>query len=72
MDVSLAALQAGRRHGVLTVLNTAPAPSGPLDPAFYAAADIVCPNETEIEVTSAALPSKKLFCLLLPAWPQLI
>jgi ribokinase len=45
-DAVLAALQAGRAAGALTVLNPAPA-NAPTTPALLAAADILTPNETE-------------------------
>lgn len=35
-----------RRHGVETILDTAPAPSSPVDSGLFAA-DVVTPNETE-------------------------
>src|SRR5262249_44125293 len=39
------AIIAARRHGVLTILNPAPAP-GPLPPALLAV-DVLCPNVSE-------------------------
>jgi len=49
-ETTLAALSEGRRAGVLTVLNPAPAPSKPLDPAYYADADIIAPNQSEAQI----------------------
>ena len=45
-DAVLAALQAGRAAGALTVLNPAPA-NAPTTDALLAAADLLTPNETE-------------------------
>jgi ribokinase len=45
-DAVLAALQAGRAAGALTVLNPAPA-NAPTTAALLAAADVLTPNETE-------------------------
>jgi ribokinase len=43
-----AAINLGRRHGVRTILNPAPA-TGPL-PATLLQVDVLCPNESEAEV----------------------
>lgn len=42
------ALAAARRHGVLSVLDTAPAPQAELPPTLFEA-DIISPNQTEAE-----------------------
>lgn len=48
LDTVEAAVRLARRHGVLTVLDPAPAPSA-LPEALYQA-DVLCPNELEAEV----------------------
>eukprot|EP01122_Echinamoeba_exundans_P017546 TRINITY_DN935_c0_g1_i1.p1 TRINITY_DN935_c0_g1~~TRINITY_DN935_c0_g1_i1.p1 ORF type:complete len:169 (-),score=20.83 TRINITY_DN935_c0_g1_i1:328-834(-) len=50
VDTTLAALKLARQHGVLTILNTAPAQALPDE--IFAYADIVSPNETELETLS--------------------
>lgn len=45
LDVAMAGLRLARRHGVTTVLNTAPAVS--IDDVIYGLCDYVTPNETE-------------------------
>lgn len=45
VETAIAGLTLARRHGVLTVLN--PAPAVPVDPAIYGLCDYVTPNETE-------------------------
>lgn len=45
VETALAGLRLARRHGVVTVLN--PAPAVPVDPAIYGLCDFVTPNETE-------------------------
>ena len=47
VKTAMAGLALARRHGVLTILN--PAPAVPADPAIYALCDYVTPNETEAE-----------------------
>lgn len=47
LDTVEAAVLLARRHGVITVLDPAPAP-GRLPPALYQA-DVLCPNESEAE-----------------------
>jgi ribokinase len=46
-EALIAALRAGRRAGLVTVFNSAPAPSEPLPDELYMLCDIICPNETE-------------------------
>ncbi|KAL5007956.1 hypothetical protein ScPMuIL_013537 [Solemya velum] len=49
VETTIAALELARKHGVLTILNTAPARKD-LDPACYEVCDILCANETEAEI----------------------
>lgn len=44
------AVQLARRHGVLTILN--PAPAAPLEPDFLAEIDYLIPNENELQLLS--------------------
>lgn len=44
-----AGLRAARRHGVITVLNPAPAPAKALDDEVYRLCDFITPNESEAE-----------------------
>ncbi|XP_060552419.1 ribokinase-like isoform X1 [Ruditapes philippinarum] len=46
--ITLEALKMGRKHGVQTILN--PAPAIPLDKEFYSYTDVLCPNESEAEL----------------------
>jgi len=50
-EATLAALQYGRREGLITILNTAPADPD-LPQEFYEATDILCLNEPELETIS--------------------
>ena len=45
VETAIAGLALARQHGVITILN--PAPAVPADPAIYALCDYVTPNETE-------------------------
>lgn len=45
VETAIAGLTLARRHGVITILN--PAPALPVDDAIYALCDYVTPNETE-------------------------
>lgn len=47
LDTTIAALRAGRRAGLMTIFNSAPAPSEPLPDELYTLCDVICPNETE-------------------------
>lgn len=53
MEVSLAALRIAREHGVLTILNPAPARDD-LPGEAYALSDVFCPNEPETELLTGA------------------
>lgn len=48
-NVSLKALKMAKKHGVITIFNTAPAFDN-LDMEFYKYTDILCFNETELEI----------------------
>lgn len=45
VETAIAGLALARQHGVITILN--PAPAVPADPAIWALCDYVTPNETE-------------------------
>jgi ribokinase len=47
VETAMAGLTLARKHGVITILN--PAPAVPADQAIYALCDYVTPNETEAE-----------------------
>jgi len=47
LPTTIAALRAGRKAGLMTVFNSAPAPTEPLPDELYPLCDIICPNETE-------------------------
>jgi ribokinase len=48
------AMRLGRKHGVLTVLN--PAPATPLSDAIIANVDVLTPNETELRILMGLAP----------------
>ncbi|MBP7690637.1 MAG: ribokinase [Anaerolineales bacterium] len=48
------AMELGRRHGVLTLLN--PAPATPLSDAVIRTADFITPNETELRILMGLAP----------------
>lgn len=50
METTIAALQAARSAGVISVFNFAPATSNRLPDLLWANADVVCVNETEAEM----------------------
>lgn len=52
-ETTLAALALARRQGVLTVLNSAPAPAS-LPAALYELSDVFCANETEASTLTGA------------------
>jgi ribokinase len=65
VETAIAGLTLARRHGVITILN--PAPAVPADKAIYALCDYVTPNETEaatitgLKVEADALAAAKAF-----------
>lgn len=67
VDTAIAGLTLARKHGVITILN--PAPAVPADKAIYALCDYVTPNETEaatitgqkVETEADALAAAKAF-----------
>jgi ribokinase len=67
IETAIAGLALARRHGVITILN--PAPALPVDDAIYALCDYVTPNETEaatltglkVETEADALAAAKEF-----------
>lgn len=54
VETARRALEVGRREGVRTVLNPAPAPSEPLPAAMLQLVDYVTPNESEAAAVGAA------------------
>jgi ribokinase len=54
MDVVRHALEVARGAGVTTILNPAPVPSAPVDPALFALCDYLTPNEAEAAALTAA------------------
>jgi len=67
IETAIAGLALARKHGVITILN--PAPALPVDDAIYALCDYVTPNETEaatltglkVETEADALAAAKEF-----------
>ncbi len=67
IETAIAGLSLARKHGVITILN--PAPALPVDDAIYALCDYVTPNETEaatltglkVETEADALAAAKEF-----------
>lgn len=67
IETAIAGLSLARKHGVITILN--PAPALPVDDAIYALCDYVTPNETEaatltglnVETEADALVAAKEF-----------
>ncbi len=53
-SVAARALKIGRRKGMITVLN--PAPASPLGRDIYENAEIIAPNETETEILTGVRP----------------
>lgn len=53
-ETAAAAMELGRRHGALTILN--PAPATPLNPAIFPWVDVLTPNETELRVLLGRQP----------------
>lgn len=56
-ELVIAALQLAKRRGVTTILDPAPVPTRPLPAEYYAAADIITPNEQETYQLTGILPS---------------
>ena len=56
-ELVIAAMQLAKRRGVTTILDPAPAPTSTLPAEFYAAADIITPNEQETYQLTGILPS---------------
>ena len=59
VPTTVAALRAGRAAGLLTVFNSAPAPTAPLPPELFTLCDVVCPNETEAALMTG-MPTETL------------
>jgi ribokinase len=53
-DTAARAMELGRRHGALTIMN--PAPAEKLDPAIFSYVDVLTPNESELRILSGLLP----------------
>lgn len=53
-DVVLKAMQLGKQHGVITMLN--PAPARPTHPDLFAHVDILTPNSTEVRILLGLAP----------------
>jgi ribokinase len=54
-DTAARAMELGRRHGALTIMN--PAPAEKLDPAIFSYVDVLTPNESELRILSGLLPN---------------
>ena len=54
VEAAARAMQLGRKHGVTTILN--PAPAQPLDPGIFQFIDILTPNETELRILLGLAP----------------
>lgn len=59
LATNIAALRAGRKAGLVTVFNSAPAPSEPLPDELYQLCDVICPNETETALLTG-MPTESL------------
>jgi ribokinase len=53
-DTAARAMELGRRHGALTIMN--PAPAEKLDPAVFSFVDVLTPNESELRILSGLPP----------------
>ena len=56
VETVAAAIKVARRHGVLTILDPAPAPAGPL-PRELLDVDVISPNQTEAELLTGVAVS---------------
>ncbi|MFM8320309.1 MAG: ribokinase [Chloroflexota bacterium] len=54
VDAAAEAMRLGRKHGVMTVLN--PAPAAPLSDDIIANVDVLTPNETELRILMGLAP----------------
>lgn len=54
VDTALYALRVGKRHGVRTILNPAPAPDHPLPADAWPLIDVLTPNQTEAQALLGA------------------
>lgn len=67
LEISLAAaaqaMALARRHGVISILN--PAPAQPLDDAFLREVDVLTPNESELRILSGLAPDDATDTLVL-------
>lgn len=54
VDAAARAMELGRKHGVLTVLN--PAPAAPLSDQVLQNVDVITPNETELRILLGLAP----------------
>ncbi|GAB4438239.1 MAG: ribokinase [Anaerolineae bacterium] len=55
VEAAARAMELGRKHGVTTILN--PAPAQPLDPGIFQFIDILTPNETELRILLGLSPT---------------
>jgi len=62
VETAIAGLTLARKHGVITILN--PAPALPVDDAIYALCDYVTPNETEAATLTGLRVETKADALL--------
>jgi ribokinase len=53
-DSAARAMELGRRHGAITIMN--PAPAEKLDPAVFSFVDVLTPNESELRILSGLPP----------------
>jgi ribokinase len=54
VEAACAAMELGRKHGVMTVLN--PAPAVPIPKSAFHSIDVLTPNETELRILSGLKP----------------
>jgi len=53
-DTAARAMELGRRHGAITIMN--PAPAERLDPGVFSHVDVLTPNESELRILSGLRP----------------